>query len=164
MQQSRRRYILTNKGLRQLVLLNYVLHTNLPGLVAKIARQRLVPFVKHIVSQMHKGELSKQIMNEALKALNALVPSIKDVYDSFWEQITDFIINTLSSPNQFRDDDNIPTLHATLELLATLKILKIEESNDDLVEAWTAKEASLINRLLDILKECQGVSLSRFHG
>lgn len=155
--------LLINIVLRQLVLLNCILYTKVPALIPKIPKQRLVLFVKHSVSQLCGGRLSKHITSEVLKALSALTPSIRDVYDSFWEQMIEFIKNTLSPPNQFLDDDNVPLLHATLELFASLKDLKLEGSNEDLEDAWTEKEVSLLNGLLDLLKECQGVCISSFH-
>lgn len=153
--------LLTNTVLRQLVILNCIIYSNVSGLITKIPKQRLVLFVKHSVSQVRNGKLSKQITHEVLKALSELITSIKDVYDGFWEQMIDFIDNTLSPPNHFLDDDNIPILHATLELFASLKTLKTEGSNEDLEDAWKEKEASLLNRLLDLLKECQGVCICR---
>lgn len=155
--------LLISLVLRQLVLLNCILSTNVPALITKIPKQRLVFFVKHSVSQLCKGKLSNHITSEVLKALSALIPSIRDVYDSFWEQMIDFIKNTLSPPNQFLHDDNIPLLHATLELFASLKVLRLEGSNEDLEDVWTEKEVSLLNGLLDLLKECQGKCTLRFH-
>ena len=90
-------------------------------------------------------------------ALSVSIPSIKDVYDSFWEQLIDFINNTLSPANQFLDDDNIPLFHATLKLFASLNSLVLANSNDDLEDAWAEKVTSLYNKLLDLFKECQGM-------
>lgn len=151
---------LTNVVLRQLVVLNCIIHSKGLKVVTKIPKQRVVLFVKHSVSQMHKGKLSKHITNEVLKVLSALIVPIKDVYDSFWQQMIDFIDTTLSPPNQFLDDDNIPLLHTTLELFASLKTVTTEESNEDLEDAWKEKEGSLLNRLLDLLLECQGACSS----
>jgi E3 ubiquitin-protein ligase listerin len=143
--------------LRQLVLLNCLLDTKASGLITKIPKQRLVLFVKHSVRHLHKGKLSKQLTDEILKALSAIIPLIREVYDSFWGQMVDFINNALSPPNQVWDDDNISILHATLELLATLEKLMVDESNEDLEDAWMENEKLLIENLFGLLKECQGL-------
>ena len=152
--------LLTYIVLRHLVTLNCIICSKKSELITKIPKQRVVLFVKHSISQLHKGKLPKQITSEVLKALSALIVPIKDVYDSFWQQMIDFINNTLSSPNRFLDDDNIPMLHATLELFTSLKILTAEGSNEDLEDAWTEEEGSLVNKLIDLLKGCQGACTS----
>lgn len=149
--------VLTDIVLPLLVTLNCIISSKKSELIVKIPKQRVVLFVKHVVSQVHKGDLSKQIINEVLKILNTLIVPIKDVYDSFWEQMIDFIDNTLSSPNKFLDEDNIPLLHAILELFASLKTLQSEESNEDLEDAWKEKEENLLDRLLCLIKQCQGL-------
>ena len=143
--------------LPQLVTLNCITSSKKSELITKIPKQRVVLFVKHVVSQMYKRSLSKQITNEVLKSLIALIASIRDVYDNFWEQMIDFIDKTLSPLNKFLDDDNIPLLHAILELFASLKTLISEGSNEDLEDAWREKEESFPDRLVKLLTECQGV-------
>lgn len=149
--------LLTNIALRQLVTLNCIICSKELELIAKVPKQRVVLFVKHGVNQVYKGKSSKEVINEVLKLLSALIVPIKDIYDSFWQQMIDFIDETLSLPNEILDDENIPLLHATLELFTSLKTLKTQESNEDLEDAWREKEESLLNRLLNLLKECQGV-------
>lgn len=140
-----------------MVLLNCLLDTKVSQLITKIPKQRLVLFVKNSVRQLHKGKLSKQLTDELLKALSALTPLIRDVHDSFWGQMIDFINNALLPPNQVWDDDNISILHATLELLATLGKLLEERSNEGLEDAWMENEKLLIEKLFSSLKDCQGL-------
>lgn len=142
------------------MILNCIIYSKESELITKIPKQRVVLFVKHIVSQLQKGKISKQIINEVLKVLRVLIVPIKDVYDSFWQQMIDFIDNTLTPSSQFLDDANIPLLHANLDLLASLRGIKTGESNEDLEDAWRENEGLLINNLLNLLKECQGVCSS----
>lgn len=149
--------LLTMVVLPQLVTLNCIISSKKSELISKIPKQRVVLFVKHVVSQVYQRSLSKQITIEVLKSLTVLTVPIKDVYDSFWEQMIDFIDRALSPLNKFLDDDNIPLLHAILELFASLRTLKSEESNEDLEDAWREKEESFLDRLFNLLTECQGV-------
>ena len=140
--------------------MNCAISSKKSELITKIPKQRAVLFVKHVVSQVRKSNLSKQIINEVLKSLSTLLVPIKDVYDSFWEQILEFIDKTLWPPSKFLDDDNIPLLHAILELFASLKAFQSVESNEDLEDAWKEKEENLLDRLLNLIKECQGLCSS----
>lgn len=140
--------------------LNCIISLHASELISKIPKQRVVLFVKHVVSQVRERNLSNQITNEVLKLLSTMIVPIKDVYDSFWEQMIDFIDSTLSPPNKFLDDDSIPLLYAILQLFASLKTLQSQESNEDLEDAWKEKEESLLTGLLNLLKKCQGLCSS----
>lgn len=145
---------LTQTGFRQLVFLNCIIKRQ-EDLVIEIPQQRLVFFVKHVVSQVLKGISSKSIRAEILTSLRAILPPIKDIYDNFWAKIIDFVLELWSSQNQVGDDD-IPILHSSLRLFQTLKRLGNEESNDDLEDAWKEKQGLMLEGLLNLLELLQG--------
>lgn len=111
---------------------------------------------------MHSSKLSIHVMEEVLRAWSDLLSFIKDVYDSFWDQIIEIMHNVLSTANGFLHGDKLLLFNAVLELVNSLRILqRLEESNDDLKDAWIEKEALLLDQLLDLFKECQGLYLAR---
>lgn len=146
--------MLTQIGFRQLIFLNCITNRQ-EDLVIEIPQQRLVFFVKHVVSQLFKGISSKSLKTEIFIALGAILPPIKDIYDNFWARIIDFILDWWSSQSLIGDDD-IPIMHASLRLFQTLKRLGYEESNDDLQDAWKEKQGLMLESLLGLLKQLQG--------
>lgn len=127
--------------------------------MAEIPQQRLVFFVKHIISQVSKGISSLAIKTEILKILKVVLPPIKEIYDNFWARVIELVRESWIFNTQISDDE-IPNLHASLRLFSTLKRLSAEESNDDLQDTWTDEKGSLFEGLLGLLKKLQGISLN----
>lgn len=90
--------------------------------------------------------------------MHVVFPRIKDIYGGFWEQAFEVLQQVWSSQSRFCDDEELSLLHATLELLSTLRRLKTGDSNDDLQDAWAEKQNSLAQHLLKLLKQLQGMS------
>ena len=76
---------------------------------------------------------------------------IKDIYESFWSDIINVLINVWSLDKD-TSDDNLPLIHATLRLCATLRGLTTKEPNEDLLEYWTEKETVMMDGLISLVK------------
>lgn len=149
---------LTATGLRQLLLLNAVIQKQ-NDIVQAITQQRLVFFAKHIISQLAESSVSKSVASEAFKALTVILPFIKDIYGSFWGQIVDAVINRWSLLTE-QDDSEVPSLHASLRLCATLNKLSGEDANDDLQDIWASERRSLVGGLLALIGQLRGMFIN----
>lgn len=149
---------LTATGLRQLLLLNAVIQKQ-NDIVQAIPQQRLVFFAKHIISQLAESSVSKSVASEAFKALTVILPFIKDIYGSFWGQIVDAVINRWSLLRE-QDDSEVPSLHASLRLCATLNKLSGEDANDDLQDIWASERRSLVGGLLALIGQLRGMFIN----
>ena len=147
---------LTVVGLRHLIFLNCIIDTH-ENLITKIPPQRLIFFVKHLISQFQHGKALLPIRIEMMRILKAVLAPIKEIYGVFWEELID-IVKTSWLINHIKDDE-IPLLHASLRLFEQLKKLKSQESNDDLQDAWKEKQESLDEGLLGLLIHLQGMTL-----
>ena len=135
-----------SEGLRRLVFLNCVLIN--PDEINEIPPPRLVFFVKHLISQLQTGELPQEVIAEIYKALVKLLPPVKNIYGSLWEEIINIIIDGWTR-NVNDDGSSISLMHASLQLSWTLKALAIDQSNDDLTDSWRLKELKLLDVLID---------------
>lgn len=148
---------LTSAGLRQLVYLNCIVDTH-EHLLFRIPSQRLIFFVKHLISQAHDNVPGIQVQTEMMKILKVVVTPIKEIYGVFWEELIDLVQRAWAFLDRIGDDE-IPLLHASLRLFQQLKRLKQQESNDDLQDAWSEKQVSLDKGLLNLLIYLQGMAL-----
>ena len=146
---------LTVAGFCQLVFLSCIVITH-EEFVAKTPPQRLVFFVKHLISQLHQDVLSVPVQTEMMKILKTVLAPIKEIYGVFWNELIDAVKDSWSLVGDITDN-KIPLLHASLQLFEQLKRLKSEESNDDLQDAWTQKQDSLEKGLLGLLIQLQGL-------
>lgn len=106
---------------------------------------------------------STAIPVEIVRALTVVLPCVQETYDGFWSQILAWLPKLWSSLS-FRIDDEVALLHGTLKLLAMLRRLVAEESNDDLVDAWKESEASMGNGLINLLQLLRGMYFSTSQG
>ena len=142
-------------GLRSLLYLNTINYRH-EDVMAEIPKPRLVFFVKSLVQAL--GNLpSLTLRAEITRALNVVLPCIKETYDDFWADLLVGLPTTWSSLS-LEIDDAIPLLHASLRLLSMLRGLVSEESNDDLVDSWRENEGLISDGLLRLLKLGQGKS------
>lgn len=124
-------------ALSQLVLLNGLLRRS-DELVSDIPQQRLVFYVQHIVKALPSA--SRQELAEMLRSLAIILPSIKEIYGSFWANTLDSLRS--EDGNDF-SDANLPKIHGSLRLFSILKKPTMQEGNDDLLDAWTEQRSSI---------------------
>lgn len=145
---------LTLIGFRQLSLLNAVIQKQ-DDIAQAVPQQRLVFFVKHIISQMAEGSMSKPVLSEAFKTLAVILPVIKAVYGAFWGQIVDLMVKSWSVPIE-QNDTQVAPLHASLRICAALHKLAGDDPNDDLQDVWISERKPLVEGLLAVMRQLQG--------
>lgn len=108
-----------------------------------------------MVSQCQDFSLADPIRTEIFRALVVALPYIKGLYGDFWEGIIGIIPKVWSQLQGFKDSD-IPRINASLRLLAVLRALATQDSNDDLQESWTDSVTTVHDGLIVLLKYMQG--------
>ncbi|OQO11710.1 hypothetical protein B0A48_03437 [Cryoendolithus antarcticus] len=143
---------------RSLLTLNAVLRTQ-EDMAECIAKQRLIFLVKHVVSWLQSSE-SSVITTETAKLLSSLLPAMKDMYGDHWTQLCEALVATWATvPADGITESAIPTLHAGLKLLGTLRSLVAEdEANEDLCDALKAYDGKIFSGLLALLVSSSQVS------
>ena len=150
------------EGLQKLVLLNCILRTQ-EDAAASIAKQRLIFLVKRLIPWLGTG-LLPTTKAEVCKVLTELLPSMADIYGEHWEQTLDFLStywnSSLEQPESGEiDEGQLVLQHASLRLLDRLnRLSKMDEPNDDLVDAMKDKRDSLRDGLINLLKLADGKS------
>lgn len=139
-----------DEGIRKISLLNLLLQGE-DEYAGNIPTQRLVFLVKHLVTSLQSGAISLPLISEILKLLSSVLPQIREIYGSHWQDILEFVAEFWSA--QSMSDEGLPALHSSLRLYSHLKSLASGESNDDLEEAWSATLPALSTGLLDTLKQ-----------
>ncbi|OQO01946.1 hypothetical protein B0A48_12419 [Cryoendolithus antarcticus] len=136
---------------RGLVTLNAVLRTQ-EDMAECIAKQRLIFLVKHVVAWL-QGSGSEAVITETAKLLPSLLPAMKDMYGEHWTQILEALEAIWSNLQAGELTETcVPTLHATLKLLGTLRGLATEdEANEDLCDALKAHDGKIFSSLLALL-------------
>lgn len=139
--------------LRHLVLLNSLLYRP-ENYVDEIPKQRLVFFVKHVVEQLQGTPVVRPgIAAETMKTVLAVLPAISDIYGSFWEELLEWI------PKAWKDatsDENLYEIHSSLRLLSSLRKADMQQSNDDLLDAWTEKKSLIAKALAGLMLDVHG--------
>ncbi|TQS38445.1 hypothetical protein Golomagni_01048 [Golovinomyces magnicellulatus] len=132
----------------KLILLNSCLAIydgeNLP-----IAQNRIVFSVQHVIFWTEVAE-DPCLVLEICQLLQRLLPSIKDIYGSFWEACIRFCFSIWTKQ---RDrplvDENLAVILASLKFYSSLN--KIEDPNDDLKEALVELKEQATSNLLELL-------------
>jgi len=104
--------------------------------------------VKHSIRQLETVPLTSAIEGQILSVLAIVLRPISEIYGEFWADILDMIQRF---ELQIAGDDIIFGLHARLRLLALLRKPQMQESNDDLLDAWTEKKGAIAGRLLEVV-------------
>ena len=141
----------SEKTLAILVLLNATLSIYDDGDLP-VAQNRLVFAVKQILSWTEDlPGTDHRLASEACYALQRLLPSIKDVYGTYWETALNFCISIWESIDA-RDISNerIPMIGMSLKLYSILRNLK--DANDDLEDALTNLSEQLSHGMIHLLK------------
>ena len=150
------------KALDQLVQLNLILQTQ-EDAVTTIAKQRLIFLVKRLVPSLNTGT-TLAITAEICKALAALLPGMQDMYGEHWAQVLSYLLGFWTSmegqtDGAAIDERRILLTHASLRLYSTLtKLTRVEEPNDDLVDALKDNSDQIYDGLVLLLKSANGVS------
>ncbi|KAF1995011.1 hypothetical protein P154DRAFT_446367 [Amniculicola lignicola CBS 123094] len=150
------------EALRQLILLNTLLDGQ-EDVVQTIAKQRVIFFVKHVLSWLQDKDASLPLRAETCRALTVVIPIMKDIYGEHWGQLLTALFDswlaiTELEMNESGSDSPVPYVHASLKLFQTLFSMTLggeEDSNDDLVEAIEGSEKDRANGLINLLKHSQ---------
>ncbi|KAI9765177.1 MAG: hypothetical protein M1840_007770 [Geoglossum simile] len=155
------------KGLRDLILLNGIL-ADVDETATSLPQRRVIIFVKHVTTWFEINpsanataipEKPGPLAAEVSKVLASLLPQVKDMYDSFWVWVLDFLDHVWSrvgSPDVSKlawnlvPEDHLPVIHATLKLYAVLD--SIRTANMDLGNEWTSHSWTLAKCLFRLLK------------
>ncbi|KAH0559624.1 hypothetical protein GP486_003863 [Trichoglossum hirsutum] len=156
-----------DKGLRDLILLNAVL-ADIDETATPLPRRRLVVFIKHITTWTEINPLESitaiserltAVTTEVAKIFVSLLPQIKDLHDSFWVWIIEFLEKVwlrICSPEPSRSardpvlEDDLPAIHATLKLYAMLD--SVRAVNVELEKEWSSRSSTLVKYLFHLLK------------
>ena len=143
-----------DKVTESFIFLNLILY--LPeDYVNEVPQQRLVFFVKNVVEQMQHGLLLiPSIGGEIMKTLSVVLPAIKEIYDAFWADILDAIPQVWLHG---ASDEFIYGIYSSLRLLSLLKKADMQQSNDDLFDAWTEKKERIAKGLVGLMIRLQDV-------
>ncbi|KAL2061873.1 hypothetical protein VTL71DRAFT_7251 [Oculimacula yallundae] len=141
----------SEKTIGQLVLLNSVLSVyddDLP-----VANNRLVFAVKQILSWIEDlAENDARLASEACRALQKLLPAIKDVYGSYWETSFDFCVSIWDVNDRgVLSNERLPMYGMSLKLYSILQNM-VDEENDDLKEAFELSREQCCDGLVKLLK------------
>ncbi|RKF74519.1 putative c3hc4 type zinc finger containing protein [Golovinomyces cichoracearum] len=132
----------------KLILLNSCLaiydSENLP-----IAQNRIVFSVQHVILWTEVVEDPCLVM-EICRLLQRLLPSIKDIYGSFWEACIRFCFSIWTKQrNRPLVDEHLAVNLVSLKFYSSLN--EIEDSNDDLKEALVELREQATSDLLELL-------------
>lgn len=142
--------IQSEKALPTLVLLNACLEVYDGGDIP-VANNRLVFAIRQITSWLDDPVgLTPALSAEVCRALQGLLPSIKDVYGPHWERTIEFCTTLWARAADDDLDEAIPYIHASLKLVRTLE--KLEEPNDDLQDALKQAAQTKSLALIELLK------------
>jgi hypothetical protein len=116
-----------------------------------VANNRIVFAVRQLTSWLDEPlNVSASDSAQICRALDQLLPCMKDVYGSYWEKTIEFCITLWVGAGNYPLSEALPFIHSSLKLMKTLKTLP--EPNDDLEDALKefAEKASI--GLVELLK------------
>ncbi|WPH00474.1 Hypothetical protein R9X50_00330300 [Acrodontium crateriforme] len=142
--------------IENLLLLNVILQTQ-SDIVREVPKQRLIFFIKAMILLVESGA-PVIIVAEVWKALNFVIPSVKDMYGEHWEQILSTILafwNAIEEHLEHTpyDEGRVLLLNSSLRLFDSLRNLtRSEDPNDDVVESMAGKKNEITSSLIRLLK------------
>ena len=95
---------------------------------------------------------SLSLVSEIYKALNGVLPYIKDIYGSFWREIVTMLANGLADLAEGNEDCRLPLVHASLRLFRSLQSLASPDASDDLSDSLADTKEPIMNSMLHALK------------
>ena len=139
-----------DKTLGLLILLNASLAVYDEGDLP-VAQNRIVFAVKQILSWTPSlATTDSQLTSEACRALQTLLPAMKEVYGSYWETSLNFCISIWESTTSDLTAQSLPMIGMALKLFTVLRNLK--DANDDLEDALTFSNEQISQCLVKLLK------------
>ncbi|KIV95004.1 hypothetical protein PV10_02712 [Exophiala mesophila] len=139
-----------NSAVRPLLLLN-ILIAGQADAIEHIPNQRIVFLMQSLVQLLVDDSSAPIFHAEALKLLDPVLVSTRDIYGNHWEQVLEFIDSTWQSQSEAAT--SLPLLNAALRLYGRIKSLsESEDANEDLTDAWKSKEHSLKDGLVKCLE------------
>ncbi|KAI3395949.1 hypothetical protein diail_660 [Diaporthe ilicicola] len=150
----------SDKTILTLVLLNACMRIFELGQLP-VANNRLVFAVKQITSwaELPIEDLGVAIATESCRALQQLLPCIREVYGPYWEKTIEFCLELWKQAGKESSETHLPYIHASVKLISGISA--IEEPNDDLVEALETQMESRTHALLDLLKLPRSETISQ---
>ncbi|KAF5644121.1 e3 ubiquitin ligase listerin [Fusarium sp. NRRL 25303] len=140
----------SDKTLMTLVLLSQCAQIYEAGEMP-VANNRIVFAVRQITSWLDEPEsLSPALCAEICRALNKLLPCMKDVYGSYWEKTIEFCISLWNRAHEFELNEALPFIHSSLRLFKTIESL--QEPNDDLEDALKEYASAKPRALIELLR------------
>ena len=145
----------SEKLLQLLVLLNASLDVYIEDDLP-IAQNRVVFAVQKLLSWTNElPSRDLQITAEVCRALQKLLPAIRSVYGSYWEDTIEFCIAVWDCKDE-NLDQRLPSIGASLKLLTVLRNMKqvdenLGDGNDDLKDAWDQHEKEINDGILRLL-------------
>jgi hypothetical protein len=150
-----------NEVLRQLVLLNTILHRayRVANTIFEQSKQRLVFFVKKMVVWLKAGNISLAHQAEILNVLSLVLPRISDIYGEQWADVFGYLVHfwqQIFSMEESSVRESLPVIYESIVLFQALRTTREEElkkeiQNDDLLEAWEETEKDAASSLLRLL-------------
>ncbi|RAL17076.1 ubiquitin-protein ligase RKR1 [Aspergillus homomorphus CBS 101889] len=141
----------SDEGLRKLVLLNLLLAGE-QDVAASIPTQRLMFLIKHLTQCLQSEAVSLGLKAEILQTLVFVLPCIKEMYGSHWEDCLEILDATWRDTNG--GDEALPVFLSSFRLFAKLQsIVEDDESNDDVKDAWSDRKSKLVNGLTSTLRK-----------
>jgi len=139
-------------GLHLLTMLNCLMRSLNFDDTAFNQQHRLVLFVKHLIASIRLIDQTQALDTEAIKALQFILPMVKDIFDNFWTDLLEKLIFAYQLPSA-----GTAILESSLRLLGVLeKLIADEETNDDLKESWEARSPDVSNALIYLLERQAG--------
>ncbi|KAG0649365.1 RING-type E3 ubiquitin transferase listerin [Hyphodiscus hymeniophilus] len=116
-----------------------------------VAQNRIVFAVKQILSWTpNLATTDSQLASEACRALQVLLPAMKEVYGSYWETSLAFCISVWNATEGDLTPQSIPMVGMALKLFTKLRSLT--EANDDLEDALALSNVQISQSLIRLLK------------
>lgn len=94
-----------DEGLRQLVLLNLLLHGQ-EDVALSIAKQRLIFFVKHVVPWTQDTSSTVPVRAEVCRALTILLPQMSDIYGEHWGELLTALATSWSATQELEENES----------------------------------------------------------
>ncbi|KAL4909631.1 hypothetical protein BDW74DRAFT_186161 [Aspergillus multicolor] len=138
-------------GLRKLALLNLLLSDEEEASpMESMPTQRLIFFVKHMIQCLQSEQISLSCKAEIFKALTLGLPRVKEMYGPHWEDCLEILRLTWQAISG--GDGALAVLNSSFKLFSCLEsIVKDDESNDDVKDAWADRKTALFNGLTSTL-------------
>lgn len=118
--------------------------------MASMPTQRLIFFVKHLIQCLQSEQITLSLKTEIFKSLTLALPNVKEMYGPHWEECMDILSSTWRAIGG--GDGALTLLNSSFRLFSCLEaIVKDDESNDDVKDAWADRKSTLFNVLTSTL-------------